>query len=152
MDCQPRCPRGKMETATTFGRVMSSVVQPSRRKNKNAETIACFYSIFLSLSHSWESLHSHHYSLLPSSQSTCLQCSLPASRDVLQWLKGQFSIIQLMNTERSQVDFIKKVQRSQTVICKFSPAREGNLGKQARRRGGIKKICFIFKLIQIEKG
>lgn len=56
MDCQPRCPRGKMETATTFGRVMSSVVQPSRRKNKNAETIACFYSIFLSLSHSWGKL------------------------------------------------------------------------------------------------
>lgn len=51
MDCQPRSPRGKRETAATFGRVMSSVAP---LPGENTEGIACFYSIFLSLSLSGE--------------------------------------------------------------------------------------------------
>ena len=75
MDCQPRSPRGKNERAATFGRVMSLVV---RQPGENIESLACFYSISLSLTLFGEkvSFPSHHH------LSLCAHLSRLASRDV----------------------------------------------------------------------
>lgn len=84
IDCQPRSPRGKNETAATFGRVMSSVV---RQPGENIESLACFYSIFLSLTPSGEkvSSHLHHNSLPIISVSVLTSPFLPAEMCYSDW-------------------------------------------------------------------
>lgn len=82
-DCQARSPWGKKETAATFGRVMSSV---ARQPGENIEGIACFYSIFLSLSLSGGKVCSPTEPLLPPSIMLVLTApSLPTEMCYTGW-------------------------------------------------------------------
>lgn len=141
-DCQPRSPRGKRKTAAIFGRLMSSV---ARQQGENIEGIACFYSIFLSLSLWGKGKLAFPPMVSASIISVCLSSLLPPCQQRFAIVSERpISISHLMNTERPQVVLIKKVQRLQTVICNLSPVGEGFLGKQARGQGGIRWIGIIY--------
>lgn len=141
MDCQPRSPRGKTETAATFGRVMSwqgiqektlkalhVFMAPSCHRLSLGKRYACLSTIAPSV------IRVHLSPLPPSPQ----RCATVFERPNL--------IIQLLNTEWAQVILIKEGQRLLTVIC--NPL-EGFLGQWARGRTKMdwNNSCFIFTLI-----
>lgn len=146
MDCQPRSPRGKPETAATFGRVMSW--QGIQEKTLKA------LHVFMAPSCHRLSLGKRHVCLstiAPSVIRVHLSPLPPSPQRCATVFERPNLIIQLLNAEWAQVILIKEGQRLLTVIC--NPLEEF-LGQWARGRTKMdwNNSCFIFTLIQRENG